>query len=218
MAEQEVLTLNESTPQIEAPQTGNTYKFPRAITSVVPFGVAGSSLGSFTLSGNTSGTITVRPAAAAGTWTFTLPTGAGTAGWALVTDGSGTSSWSQTLTNPLLSLTTPATASVGYLGTPLIADQDDYTLALADSGGMYYHVSGSTHTLTIPANASVAFPIGTQILIINENGGGNLSIAITSDTLRWESSTGTRTLVANGVATLTKCTSTVWRLTGTGIS
>jgi hypothetical protein len=113
---------------------------------------------------------------------------------------------------------TPSATAVGYLGAPQMSDQDDYTLVMADAGKHYYHVSGSTHTLTIPANASVAFPIGTVIAIVNESGGGNLSIAITSDTLRWGSSTGTRTLAANGTATLLKVTSTVWRLTGDGIT
>lgn len=113
---------------------------------------------------------------------------------------------------------TPVTNSVGFLGSPQIADQDDYTLALADSGGHYYHVSGTGHTLTIPANASVAFPIGTVIAIVNENGGGNITLAITSDTLRWGASTGSRTIAANGTATLIKVAATVWRLTGDGIT
>lgn len=113
---------------------------------------------------------------------------------------------------------TPPTNAIGYLGSPQMSDQDDYTLVMADAGKHYYHVSGSTHTLTIPANGSVAFPIGTVIAIVNENGGGNLSIAITTDTLRWGSSTGTRTLAANGTATLLKVTSTVWRMTGDGIT
>ncbi len=125
---------------------------------------------------------------------------------------------SLTLASTVTQSGTPVATSVGFLGAPQMSDQDDYTLALTDAGGHYYHVSGSTHTLTIPANASVAFPIGTVIAIVNENGGGNLSIAITSDTLRWGSSTGTRTLAANGTATLLKVTSTVWRLTGDGIT
>jgi hypothetical protein len=112
----------------------------------------------------------------------------------------------------------PSVTAIGYLGAPQMSDQDDYTLVMADAGKHYYHVSGSTHTLTIPANASVAFPIGTVIVIVNEDAGGNLSIAITTDTLRWGSSTGTRTLAANGTATLIKVTSTVWRLTGDGIT
>lgn len=125
---------------------------------------------------------------------------------------------SLTLASTVTQSGTPVATSVGFLGAPQMADQDDYTLALTDSGGHYYHVSGTPHTLTIPANASVAFPIGTVIGIVNENGAGALTIAITSDTLRWGSSTGSRTLAANGSATLLKVTSTVWRLTGDGIT
>jgi hypothetical protein len=101
---------------------------------------------------------------------------------------------------------------------PQMADQDDYTLTLADASKHYYHVSATPHTLTIPANASVAFPVGTEIKIVNENGAGALSLAITTDTLRWGSSTGTRTIAANGSATLLKVAATVWRLTGDGIT
>lgn len=56
-------------------------------------GVAGSIKGVLTLSGNTSGTVTVQPAAAAGTWALTLPTSAGTNGYVLSTNGSGVTSW-----------------------------------------------------------------------------------------------------------------------------
>ncbi len=123
-----------------------------------------------------------------------------------------------TLASTVTQSGTPAASSVGFLGAPQMADQDDYTLALTDSGGHYYHVSGSTHTLTIPANGSVAFPIGTVIAIVNESGGGALTLAITTDTLRWGSSTGSRTIAANGTASLLKVTATVWRLTGDGIT
>jgi len=113
---------------------------------------------------------------------------------------------------------TPSSTSVGFLGSPQIADQDTYTLALTDAGGHYYHISGSAHTLTIPANSSVAFPIGTVIVIVNEDAAGLLTLAITTDTLRWGASTGSRTIAANGTASLLKVTSTVWRLTGDGIT
>ena len=113
---------------------------------------------------------------------------------------------------------TPPTNAVGYLGAPQISDQDDYTLVLADAGKHYYHVSATPHTLTIPANASVAFPIGTVIAGVNENGAGALTIAITTDTLRWSSSTGSRTVAANGSFSLLKVTATLWRLTGEGIT
>jgi uncharacterized Zn-binding protein involved in type VI secretion len=48
---------------------------------------------SLALKGSTSGTVTVQPAAAAGTWTLTLPTTSGSANQALHTDGTGVASW-----------------------------------------------------------------------------------------------------------------------------
>ena len=45
------------------------------------------------LVGSSSGTVTVQPAAAAGTWTFTLPTNAGSSGYVLQTDGAGVTTW-----------------------------------------------------------------------------------------------------------------------------
>lgn len=42
--------------------------------------------------------------------------------------------------------------------------------------------NAAANTLTIPANALVAYPIGTQILV-TQMGAGTTSIAITPDTL-----------------------------------
>lgn len=138
----------------------------------------------------------------------------GGATWAVDTSGG----VSLNLSTTVAQSGTPVPTSVGFLGSPQISTQTTHTLALVDSGGHYYHVSGSAHTLTIPANGSVAFPIGTIIGIVNESGGGVVSVAITTDTLRWGSSTGTRSIAANGSATLLKVTATVWRLTGDGIT
>jgi hypothetical protein len=113
---------------------------------------------------------------------------------------------------------TPATTSLGYLGTPLNTQNGTYQFVMGDAGKTIYHTSGSAHTYTIPANGAVAFPIGTIVAIENENGGGNVTLAITTDTLRWGASTGSRTIAANGSAAIKKVTSTLWRLVGTGIS
>jgi len=43
--------------------------------------------------GSTSGIVSIKPAAIAGTWTLTLPNSAGTNGYALTTNGSGTTTW-----------------------------------------------------------------------------------------------------------------------------
>lgn len=112
----------------------------------------------------------------------------------------------------------PTTTAIGYLGSPINTQDATYTTVMSDCGKTIYHTSASTHTWTIDSNANVAMPIGTQIGFSNENGGGNVTIAITSDTLRWGSSTGSRTLAANGSAVAQKMTSTSWRLTGDGVS
>jgi hypothetical protein len=74
--------------------------------------------------------------------------------------------------------------------------------------------------VTIPANASVAFPVGSTFTIVNQNGAGDLTIAITSDTMRWApaGTTGSRTLADNGIATLIKLTSTEWIISGVGLT
>lgn len=96
------------------------------------------------------------------------------------------------------------------------AQDGNYTLVLGDAKKHIYKASGDAgETITIPANASVAFPIGTAIPIVNQ-GGGALSIAITTDLLTQEGSgaTGTRTLADGGIATLLKVTATAWMITG----
>lgn len=87
-----------------------------------------------------------------------------------------------------------------------------YELVLGDRGK---HVSITTGGITIPANASVAFPTGTVITIFN-NSASTQGIAITTDTLRLAgtSNTGTRTIAAYGLATLLKVASTTWVVSG----
>ncbi len=92
----------------------------------------------------------------------------------------------------------------------------NYTLVLGDAAKFIYKASGgSGETYTIPANASVAFPIGTIIPLVNR-GGGTLSVAITTDTLVLEEdgSTGTRTLADDGIASIFKVDTTVWFISG----
>lgn len=111
---------------------------------------------------------------------------------------------------------TIAADSIGYRGVPQNAKTAAYTLALSDAGK---HISITTGGVTIPANASVAFPIGTTIAIFNDSGSSQ-TVAITSDTLRLAgtTTTGTRTLAAYGLATCVKVKSNVWAISGAGLS
>lgn len=67
-------------------------------SGALTLGIAGSNSGSLVLSGATSGTVTLKTAAAAGAWTLTLPTNAGTNGYVLQTDGAGITSWTPNTT------------------------------------------------------------------------------------------------------------------------
>jgi hypothetical protein len=64
-----------------------------AFTATPTLGVGGTTAGTLGLSGVTSGKVTLATADAAGTWTFKLPTTAGTNLYVLQTDGSGNTSW-----------------------------------------------------------------------------------------------------------------------------
>lgn len=123
-----------------------------------------------------------------------------------------------TLNGPLTTDNTTADEP-GYKGLPFNSQNGNYTLVLSDAGKTIYKDTGSGHTITIPANASVAFPVGTAVTIVN-NTANNLSLAITSDTLvlAGTSSSGTRTLGINAVVTIIKISSTAWISTGTGLS
>lgn len=105
---------------------------------------------------------------------------------------------------------------VGYKGLPQNAQTSAYTLVLNDMGK---HISITTGGVVIPANGATAFPTGTAISIYN-NSGSNQTISITTDTLRQAgtANTGSRTLAQYGLATVVKVSSTVWVISGAGVS
>jgi hypothetical protein len=288
-------------------------------------GAAGTGTGLLNIKGTTSGTIGFTAAAAAGTWTFTLPTTAGSANQFLQTNGSGVCTWAtpagggvnagtinqlayyaaagstvsgETLlqaanmpaltgdvtntagalattisaaavtnakmanmaattikgnntgsaaapldltvaqTTALLALFTTALqglvpasggGTTNFLradgtwntpGIPINNQSAAYTAVLADANTAITHptTDNTARTFTIPANASVAYPIGTTLTFVNMI--NTVTIAITTDTmtLAGAGSTGSRTLAAAGIATALKLTSTTWLISGTGLT
>jgi hypothetical protein len=158
-------------------------------------------------------------------------TGGGTGVTTSTGTGNNVLSTSPTLVTPVLgtpasgnlsNCTADGTNAVGYLIIPQNSQSANYTLVLTDSGDHIFHPVADTtaRTFTIPANSSVAFPIGTAVTFINQNGAGVITIAITSDTmwLAGAGTTGNRTLAANGIATAIKITSTGWIISGTGLT
>ncbi len=117
---------------------------------------------------------------------------------------------------------TAASAASGYMGMPRgnsgNAITGAYAITAADAGKHLY-ITTTGQTVTIPANGSVALPIGTTIVFVNGSG-VTTTIAITTDTLRQAntSNTGSRTLASNGMATLVKINTTEWIIGGNGLS
>jgi hypothetical protein len=104
----------------------------------------------------------------------------------------------------------PPSSAVNY---PQNIQTANYTLVLGDAGKQIYHPASDANirTFTIPSNASVAFPIGTVVLFVAENGGTYIKVAINSDTLvTTQGITGTKIVLSGNVLTCIKTTSTKW--------
>ena len=125
-----------------------------------------------------------------------------------------------TVNNNAVVMNMPASGNAGTLEIVQNSQSSNYGTVLSDNGKQIYNASASAITFTIPANSSVAYPIGTAITFVNPSGGGVVTIAITTDTMYLSptGSTGSRTLQAVGIATAIKIGTTTWMISGSGIS
>ena len=111
--------------------------------------------------------------------------------------------------------------NAGYLGAPINLQSGNKTLALTDIAQRLYSKNTGAQTITIPLNATVAFPVNDTIIPIINNGTTAMSIVPTGGvTLNWSPSggTGTRTLAPKGTATLQKVETDVWFIGGGGLT
>jgi len=140
-------------------------------------GSAGATLGTMRLEGNTSGYTQIQPAAAAGSWTMTLPTSAGTSGYVLQTDGSGVTSWVSQGSGSTINLGTSASATNpqrnGQAGTGLFSSASA-TVSVASSGTEMMRVNGTgvaIGTTSVGAELTIdAAGANTTPLSIQTNG------------------------------------------------
>lgn len=111
-----------------------------------------------------------------------------------------------------------STNSVGFRGAIRNIQDTSYTFVLSDAGGCVMHTSGSAHNYTIPPNSSVAYPVGTIILVLCDHASGVVSILEGSGvTLRrgdGVSGSGTRTVSSYSMISLYKESTNDWRITG----
>lgn len=186
---------------------------------------AGTIVSSVAVSGGTTGlTVSGSPVTSSGTITLagTLVVANGGTGSTTASGARGNLSAAKSGANTDITSLSDATTvaevgtiaadSIGFRGLPQLTKTASYTLALTDAGKQ---ISITTGGVIIPANGSVAFPIGTLVAIYNDSG-STQTLSITTDTLRWAgtSSTGSRTIAAYGWATVVKVKSTEWTASG----
>ena len=168
---------------------------------------------------NTHGqTVKAQPHSENITNTMLLPKGANST---LVSEVGAAALTNKTISGATNTLTVDGTDAVGFRNIPQNSQSAAYTLVLADSGKHIFHPAADTtaRTYTIPANASVAYPIGTAVTFINMTA-AVVSIAITTDVmyLSEAGTTGTRSLARYGSATAVKITATNWVISGSGLT
>jgi hypothetical protein len=86
-----------------------------------------------------------------------------------------------------------------------------YTLVLADAGKMVRCSNAAAITLTVPTNASVAFPIGTYLLI-EQQGAGTVTVTPAGGVTI--NNTARKTPMQNTTVMLYKVGTDTWNVTG----
>ena len=162
-----------------------------------------------------------------------LPSQTGNSGKYLTTNGS-SASWATLNASPALddlsdvAITSVATNDVVYYnGTSWVNKNvsaipvsinaqtgTTYTTVLSDAGKIVEASNASAITLTVPTNASVAYPIGTQITILQTGVGQVTVAAATPGTTTVNATPGLKLRAQWSSAVLTKRANDTWVLTG----
>lgn len=106
-----------------------------------------------------------------------------------------------------------------YVGIPQNAQAGNYNIVLTDANKHLFFSGVGAKAVALPGNATVPFPIGTAITLVNPTGAGVITLT-SVDTLEFFPSggSGTRTMAASSQATLLKINTTAWSITGVGVS
>lgn len=108
-----------------------------------------------------------------------------------------------------------AAIDLGKLADATIDEKSaSYTLALTDKNKFIkMSITSTANTVTVPTNASVAFPIGSQIHII-QYGTGKTQVIPVSGTVTLYATPGAYLRAQYSAATLLKCDTNIWMLMG----
>jgi hypothetical protein len=189
-----VLTSNgASAPTWQANANGLTIVDDTTTNSSFYLTFTSASTGNITTANVSSTKLSFNPSTGVLTLGAALPVASGGTG-ATTSTGSGAVvlATSPSLVTPVLgtpssgtlsSCTVDGTDAVGFRNTPVNSQSAAYTLVLADSGKTIFHpvADDNARTFTIPANSSVAYPVGTVLSFVNLQ--NTVTIAITTDTM-----------------------------------
>lgn len=120
-----------------------------------------------------------------------------------------------------------STTSIGYMGAPVNNQTTTYTLVLTDAGKTVRKTGTTAFTVTIPADGTTNFPIGTCIILCNaEPSAGALNVTgatgvtmYTYTSSRQARAAGVLSPIAfGGSATIRKIAANAWAMSGAGVS
>lgn len=96
-------------------------------------------------------------------------------------------------------------------GTPPVSKTATYTLALGDEGTVLVMSGGTTNNITVPTNASVAFPVGSSIMVVQTSA---IQTVISGAGVTFNATPGLKLRAQYSVATLLKIATDTWVVTG----
>ena len=180
---------------------GASVKHVLTSSDLIFFRNSTSPAASYTFTGSTSGTTTVQATAVAGTTTLTLPAATDTLVGKATTD----ILTNKTLTSPTINGAIVNLTTNAQTGTT-------YTSVLDDNGKIVEMNNAAANTLTVPLNATVAYPIGAQINILQTGVGQTTVVATSGVTIN--STPGLKLRAQWSSATLIKRATDSWVLVG----
>lgn len=110
---------------------------------------------------------------------------------------------------------------LGWLDIPANAQNGTYTLLAADRGKRIYSKNVAGQTINIPTAATANAPQPDSAIMIRNRGTNPISVVPAGGVtllLAGSAATGTRTVAANGMATLIHEETNVWVISGPGVS
>lgn len=146
----------------------------------------------------------------------TLPSQTGNSGKYLTTNGT-TASWNNIAQSDVTGLSAALAAlpsTYAPLNITINTQTASYTLVLTDSGKQVEMNVASANNLLIPTDASVAFPVGTTILVVQLGVGQTTIAAVTPGTTTVNGTPGLKLRAQYSTATLIKRAANNWLVSG----